>query len=101
MSGHVEFDPAAAGDVAQRLDMLAGRLERNLAESAQALSTVPAGIDDVSRRATHTFNSVNTQYQHAYRNGVHELRKLAANMRSHSHTFQNVDADSAATFGQA
>jgi uncharacterized protein YukE len=96
MSGHgVEFDPVAARAAAHRLDAMADRLDRNLRDSSHALSLVPAGIDEVSRRATQTFDDVSASYRSAYADGVHELRKLAANLRSHVRTFASAEADSA------
>jgi uncharacterized protein YukE len=99
MSGHgVEFDPVAARAAAHRLDAMADRLDRNLRDSSHALSLVPAGIDEVSRRATQTFDDVSASYRSAYADGVHELRKLAANLRSHARTFSRVDAEGASRF---
>ncbi|NUS45402.1 MAG: PE family protein [Mycobacteriaceae bacterium] len=92
MDGHFAFDPALAAQVAQRLDALAARLETDLAQTRKQLTVVPAAVDDVSKRATKTFNAVSAQYQQAYGNGVRELRKLAATLRSQSTTVRSTEA---------
>jgi uncharacterized protein YukE len=93
--GAVEFDEALARQAAERLDGLADTLDRNYRNNGQALTPASAGIDDVSRHAAQTFDGVAESYASAYGNGVHELRKLAANLRSHVRTFASAEADSA------
>lgn len=83
----VQFDHDMAQQAAERLDSLADLLERNLRDNGHALTLVPAGIDAVSQHAVQTFNHVAVSYQHSYGQGVHELRKLAANLRSHAREF--------------
>lgn len=91
----VEFDEALARQAAERLDGLADQLDRNYRNSGPALALVPAGIDAVSRHAVATFDGVAKSYAGAYGSGVHELRKLAANLRQHAHTFVSAEVDSA------
>lgn len=94
----VQFDQAMAQRAAERLDSLADLLDRNLRESSDALTLVPAGIDEVSQHAVQTFNHVAVSYQHSYRQGVHELRKLAANLRSHAREFGKAEHAGAQPF---
>jgi hypothetical protein len=92
MNGHVEFDSVAADRVAARLDALADRLDHTLSGTHGALSPAPAGADAVSAHAGRTFGDVGEGFRQSYADGVHELRKLAAYMRSHAESFRSVDA---------
>ncbi|MBU3064919.1 PE domain-containing protein [Nocardia sp. NEAU-G5] len=98
MSGYVEFDAVSADRVAARLDALADRLDGALSGRQGALSPVSAALDEVSVHAARTFETVGAVFGASYANGVLELRKLAAHMRSHSHSFRTMDAQSAAYF---
>ncbi|MET8872184.1 PE family protein [Nocardia sp. NPDC004604] len=98
MNGHVEFDSVAADRVAARLDALADRLDRTLSGTHCALSPAPAGVDAVSATAAESFGDVGEGFQQSYAGGVYELRKLAAQMRSHAQSFRSVDALNVALF---
>jgi len=98
MNGAMEFDPIGVGMAAERLDALADRLDGNLRQSSRSMTVVPAAVDEVSQRAARTFNDVSADYQRGYAAGVHELRKLAANLRSHAQTVGYSEADNAAGF---
>ncbi len=98
MSGSMEFDPVAVTMAAERLDALADRMDGNLRRSSRSLTVVPAAIDEVSQRAAGTFNDVSADYRQGYAGGVRELRKLAANLRSHARTVSYSEDDNAAGF---
>lgn len=98
MSGYVEFDAVSADRVAARLDALADRLDGALSGRRAALSPAPAALDEVSAHVAKTFDTVGAVFEASYANGVLELRKLAAHMRSHSRSFRTVDAQSATYF---
>jgi hypothetical protein len=89
--GSVQFDQAMARQAAQRLDSLADLLDRNFHDHSHALALMPAGVDAVSERAVQTFNHVAASYHHSYTQGARELRKLAANLRSHAQQFDKAD----------
>ncbi|MEV0252250.1 PE family protein [Nocardia sp. NPDC050712] len=94
----VQFDPTAAQNAAQRLDVLANRLEESLQGAQQPLAVAPAGIDEVSLRAAQTMTDVGTSYLTGGDTGVHELRKLAAQMRSQVVQFGQAEDESASEF---
>jgi hypothetical protein len=94
----VAFDQVLANQAAERLDALADLLDGNLRQSAAALAPVPAGTDTVSRHAAATAGSVSESYQQAYRNGVQELRKVAANVRLHMRLMTESEAAGAQLF---
>ncbi|MFQ6395296.1 PE family protein [Nocardia sp. KC 131] len=98
MNGIVQLDPAATRAVAARLDSLAARLEDDLESTRAALTLAPAGIDEVSGRATQTFNSVGADYQQLHRRGTLELRKLAATLRAYTRSFDHAEAENVALF---
>ncbi len=100
MSSQVEFDAMAVGSVAQRLDALADRLDTAMRQASGPLTIVPAAIDEVSQRAARSLNDVSHDYQGSYAAGVHELRKLAANLRSHTGNVTVAEDTSAAGFGR-
>ncbi|MGO4615829.1 PE family protein [Nocardia sp. 2YAB30] len=98
MNRIVQLDQTATRAVAVRLDSLAARLEGDLESTREALTVAPAGIDEVSGRATQTFNSVSDQYQQLHRRGALELRKLAATLRAHTRSVERVEAENTAMF---
>lgn len=97
----VQFDPAAAGEAAARLDGLADRLEEGLRANEQGLTVEPAGLDAVSQRAAQTMNQVAANYAANAAAGVLELRRLAAVLRGQIVGLGRADDDNAAVFGVA
>ncbi|MBF6319879.1 PE family protein [Nocardia cyriacigeorgica] len=94
----VQFDAAGAGAAARELDSLADRLEQALTSREAALKVEPAGADEVSRAAAQTMSEVATSFADSTAAGVHELRKLAAVLRSQITEFGRSESDSAAGF---
>jgi hypothetical protein len=97
----LEFDPVETLASATRLDALADRLEGNLGTNRSALNVAPAGKDEVSLRAATTFTSVAESYDHAATDGILELRRLAANLRSQASGLRKMEDDNAASLGGA
>jgi hypothetical protein len=95
----VRFDPAAAGKASSGLDTLADRLAADLDAAAQALTVVPAGIDEVSGRASQTHNEVATSYLPSAQASVREMRKLAATLRLSSTQFDGMETDNVSNLG--
>jgi hypothetical protein len=95
----VRFDAAATRDAAIRLDGLADRLENELRAGEVSLKIAPAGIDEVSLRAAQTMSDVAGSYTDSAAAGVHELRKLAATLRTQAHQFDRSEGDSVESFG--
>ena len=95
----VRFDPVAAGRASSGLDSLADRLAADLDAVAQTLTVVPAGVDEVSGRASQTHNDVATSYLTSARASVHEMRKLAATLRLSSSRFDGMETDNTSNLG--
>ncbi|WP_431953540.1 PE family protein [Nocardia lijiangensis] len=95
----MEFDPTRAYKSATDLDALADRLEADLKANTPALAAHPAGLDEVSLRASETLSDVAASYDEAAVAGILELRKLAAALRSQSQSLLVMDADNAAGVG--
>lgn len=93
----VQFDPAAAARASSGLDVLADRLTTELQAVEQALRIPPAAIDEVSDRAARTSNDVAASYLASAQAGVHEVRKLAAALRSQSTEFGRLEAETVAS----
>jgi hypothetical protein len=100
MTAHIEFIPDAADHIADQLDAMADRLEQNMREARRSLALVPAAIDEVSRRAARTLNSVSASYQVSYADGVREVRKIAAQVRTHAHRMRRIDGENATLFAE-
>jgi uncharacterized protein YukE len=92
------FDHELARQAAGRLDTLADRLEGTLRDAQISLHPAAAALDPVSRHTGQTFDQVGGSFQQSYRTGVHELRKIAANLRSHSDAFGDTDDQSVDAF---
>jgi uncharacterized protein YukE len=85
------FDHELARQAAGRLDTLADQLEGSLRDTQISLSPAAAALDRVSVHTGQTFDRVGDSFQQSYRTGVLELRKIAANLRSHSDSFGDTD----------
>ncbi|WP_328395530.1 PE family protein [Nocardia sp. NBC_00416] len=92
----MEFDPPQVRRAGTELDALAGRLEDALRANLPALAVEPAGVDEVSVRAADTLRAVASSYDDATTRGVHEIRKLAAALRSQSDQLVRMDEDNVA-----
>lgn len=95
----VRFDPDAAGKASAGLDKLADRLAADLVAVQDALTVLPAGVDEVSGRAAQTQNDVATSYLTSAQASVHEIRKLAATLRLSTNQFGGMETDNAVNFG--
>ncbi|MBJ8338585.1 PE family protein [Antrihabitans sp. YC3-6] len=95
----IDFDSAATLKSAQRLDAMADNLEEGLRNNKDALDVLPAGTDEVSVRAAGSFNEVAASFVTAMSDGVLELRKLAAVLRTQTHGLNKAEDDSAAALG--
>ncbi|MBU3065197.1 PE domain-containing protein [Nocardia sp. NEAU-G5] len=92
------FDHDLARHAAGRLDTLADLLEGDLHHSQAALGPAAPAHDPVSLQVALTLDQVGDSFRQAYRSGVHELRKIAANMRAHSDSFADSEDQSADAF---
>ncbi|WP_228812586.1 PE family protein [Nocardia flavorosea] len=95
----VRFDPAAAGKASSGLDSLADRLAAELTAVQDALTVGPAGVDEVSGRASQTHNDVAVSYLTSAQASVQEMRKLAATLRLGTSRFDGMETDNAANLG--
>ncbi|MFI5721154.1 PE family protein [Nocardia sp. NPDC051750] len=95
----VRFDPVAAGKASSGLDSLADRLAADLTAVQEALTVVPAGVDEVSGRASQTHNDVATSYLTNAQASVQEMRKLAATLRLSTAQFDGMETDNAGALG--
>ncbi|WP_054815793.1 PE family protein [Nocardia arizonensis] len=98
MSNTFEFDAAAAGKAATSLDAMVDRLTDELEAVTPALHVGPAGVDEVSGRAALTANDVADDFLAGADRGVHEMRKLAAGLRSQVADFERMESDNAGGF---
>lgn len=89
----IAFDGELARLAAGRLDTLADGLEGTLHRRGAALGPAPAALDPVSRRTAQTLGTVGESFQESYRSGVGELRKIAANLRTHADLAAVADDD--------
>ncbi|WP_067696067.1 PE family protein [Nocardia jejuensis] len=96
--GSVRFDAATALSAAADLDALADRLEATLKAETPALRVQSAGADEVSLQAADTLTGVGNSYVQQSGLGIGELRALAAAVRTHAATFQQIESDSTADF---
>lgn len=92
------FDHELARQAAGRLDALADQLEQRLHDTNAALSPAAAALDPVSLHTARTLDQVAVSFQQSYLTGPHELRKIAANLRTHSTSFDGADNEAADTF---
>ncbi|MBF6211546.1 PE family protein [Nocardia puris] len=97
----MEFDPTRAGQAAAALDALVARLEHDLTVDGPALAVPAPGADEVSLRVAQTLSTVGSSYREAAANGVLEMRKLAATLRSQSADMVGMDAGNADALGAA
>ena len=95
----VEFDPVDTLTAAQRIDALAERLERALVENRPALAPAAAGADEVSVRASATVTEVSGRFDAAAKDGILELRKLAANLRNQTQQLGKMEDQNATVLG--
>ena len=94
----MEFDPTQARKSGTDLDALATRLENDLQANLPALTVEHAGMDEVSVRAAETLQGVASSYHEAATQGIHEIRKLAAALRSQTEQLVRMDDDNAVGF---
>ncbi|MFI5779334.1 PE family protein [Nocardia sp. NPDC051570] len=94
----IAFDHELARLAAGRLDALADGLEGGLRDRSPALHPVAAALDPVSVRTAQTLDEVGTSFRQSYLSGVGELRKIAANLRSHADLHEGSDNDSVQMF---
>ncbi|MEU1980937.1 PE family protein [Nocardia sp. NPDC019395] len=94
----MHFDPIQAHRSSTDLDALAGRLEDVLKVNSPALAVAPVALDEVSIRAADTLTGIASSYDDAAARGVHEIRKLAAALRSQSDQVLRMDGDNASGF---
>ncbi|WP_067667025.1 PE domain-containing protein [Nocardia miyunensis] len=92
------FDHELARQAAGRLDSLADQLEGRLRDSHPSLSPATAALDPVSRHVAGTFDRVGDSFQQSYLTGANELRKIAANLRTHSNSFGDTDNEAVDAF---
>ncbi|MGC4994613.1 PE domain-containing protein [Nocardia salmonicida] len=94
----IAIDHELARMAAVRLDMLADGLESGLTHRATALRPVSAAADPVSRHTAQTLQHVSGSFEESYSGGIGELRKIAANLRSHADLVGNSDDDAVQSF---
>ncbi|MRH89371.1 PE domain-containing protein [Nocardia sp. SYP-A9097] len=94
----IAFDHELARQAAGRLDALADGLESGLRDSSAALSPAAAALDPVSRRTSQSIEEVGVSFRQSYLGGAVELRKIAANLRSHADLHEGADGDAVAAF---
>jgi hypothetical protein len=95
---HVAFDHGLARLAAGRLDTLADSLEGQMNDSVPALHPAAPALDPVSNRTSQTLGNVSVMFRQSYLSGVHELRKIAANLRTHADLHESTEGDSADFF---
>lgn len=95
---HVAIDQELARLAAGRLDSLADGLEGGMQDSYAALRPAAAGLDPVSIRTSQTFSEVGGSFRESYLSGVRELRKIAANLRSHADLAEGAESNNAQLF---
>lgn len=89
----MEFHPPEIKRASTELDALATRLEDALRVNLPALAVEPAGVDEVSVRTADTLRVVASSYDDATTRGVHEIRKLAAALRSQTDQLVRMDEE--------
>ncbi|MGF6882766.1 hypothetical protein ABIA39_001708 [Nocardia sp. GAS34] len=94
----IAFDHGLARIAAGRLDTLADVLESRMTDSAPTLHPAAAALDPVSLRTAQTLGGAGESFRESYLSGVHELRKIAANLRTHADTHENTEGDAAGLF---
>ncbi|MEU6833569.1 PE domain-containing protein [Nocardia beijingensis] len=94
----IAIDQQLARMAAGRLDMLADDLEGGLLQRSDALRPVPAAADPVSRHTAQVLRQVSASFEQSCLGGVGELRKIAANLRSHADLVGNSDDDAMESF---
>ncbi|MET7768240.1 PE domain-containing protein [Nocardia sp. NPDC005366] len=94
----IAFDHELARLAAGRLDTLADSLEGDLGGATAALRPRAAAQDPVSVQSAQTLGAVGDSFLDAYLGGVGELRKVAANLRSHADLHENADGDAVELF---
>ena len=94
----IAFDHGLARMAAGRLDILADSLEGRMNDSVPMLHPAASALDPVSTRSAQTLGDVGGSFRQSYLSGVHELRKIAANLRTHADLHENAEGDSADFF---
>ncbi|WP_410873851.1 PE family protein [Nocardia sp. A7] len=97
----MRFDPVEAVRVAAELDQLAGRLETDLQAHQPALPVAAPGLDEVSQQAAQTLRAVAEDFGFSAGDGVLELRRLAATLRTQARELAAMDQGNAADLGAA
>ncbi|BDT90646.1 hypothetical protein IFM12275_06220 [Nocardia sputorum] len=94
----IAIDNELAVLAAGRLESLADGLESGLRQRGAALRPTAAAADAVSRHTSQTLGQVGCSFEESYLGGVGELRKIAANLRSHADLVVNSDDDAVQSF---
>ncbi|MBO0878839.1 MAG: PE domain-containing protein [Mycobacterium sp.] len=92
------FDHELALHTAGRLDTLADQLEGRLRTTSTSLHPAAGAHDAVSLHTARTLGQVGASFHESYLTGPHELRKIAANLRSHAKSFTAADDQGVDTF---
>ena len=97
MGAHeLSVDPSSLRAAASEMDAFADRLQTSLARNRPALTVVPAGADEVSRRVATTFTEFGDQTARETGAAVEELRGVAATLRSLAASYDAADDTTAA-----
>ncbi|MEU2036289.1 PE domain-containing protein [Nocardia amamiensis] len=94
----IAIDHELARMAAGRLDMLADGLESGLLQRGDALRPVPGAADPVSRHTAQVLRQVSGSFEQSYLGGIGELRKIAANLRSHADLVGDSDDEAVQSF---
>ena len=94
-STNLNVDPVELASAAGDLDRLADRLESSLRLHTPNLGVPAAGRDEVSVSTAGTFDQVAERFGTDSATAVHELRKIAAVLRSQATGFTRADDDAA------
>ncbi|MFE9789614.1 PE domain-containing protein [Nocardia salmonicida] len=95
---NIAIDHELARLAAGRLDMLADGIEDTLRQRATSLRPISAAADPVSRHTAQTLRQVSGSFEESYLSGAGELRKIAANLRSHADLVTDSDDDAVQSF---
>lgn len=94
----VAVNPTEIRSAATRLDQLAARLDAVLDARGAELPVAASGTDEVSVRAAGTFNAVAQGFTTESGSAAHELRKIAAVLRSQAQGYDRAEDDNIQTF---
>ncbi|MDL9936713.1 PE family protein [Gordonia sp. ABSL1-1] len=83
----LRVDPAQLASAAGDIDVIVHRLEQALVGAGRTLPVEPAGRDEVSVAAAHSFTEVARRFGADTATGIRELRKIAAVLRAQGDGF--------------